>query len=100
MTLENIRRVPAVGVLAERELGGFLAIAALVGVGVGLGAAALVLLLEAMEHLLGPALDALFAPEEHGLLSWSRAWIFLTVPAGLLVSWWVVRRYSPEVAGD
>ncbi|MCI0678234.1 MAG: chloride channel protein [Actinobacteria bacterium] len=100
MTLENIRRVPAVGVLAERELGGFLAIAALVGVGVGLGAAALVLLLEAMEHLLGPALDALFAPEEHGLLSWSRAWIFLTVPAGLLVSWWVARRYSPEVAGD
>jgi CIC family chloride channel protein len=100
MTLENIRRVPAVGALAERELGGFLALAALVGVGVGLGAAALVLLLEGIQNLLDPLLAPLFAPEEYGLLSWSRAWIFITVPLGLLIAWWIARRFAPEVAGD
>ena len=100
MTLENIRRVPAVGVLAERELGGFLILAALVGVGVGRGAAALVLLLEGIQNLLGPLLAPLFAPEEYGLLSWSRAWIFVTVPLGLLIAWWIARRFAPEVAGD
>ncbi|MEX0863797.1 MAG: chloride channel protein [Acidimicrobiia bacterium] len=97
--LSSIRKLPAVGVLAEREMGGFLALSALVGVGVGLGAAALVLLLQGMESLLGDLLAPLFAPE-HGLFSLARAWIFVTVPAGLLIAWWIARRFASEVAGD
>ncbi len=88
------------GVLAEREMGGFLALAALVGVGVGLGAAGLVLLLEGIDWLLGPILEPLFAPEEHGWFALTRAWVFVTVPVGLLAAWWIAKRFAPEVAGD
>ena len=48
--LDTIRRLPAVGVLAERQMGGFLAMSALVGVGVGLGAAGMVKLLDLVER--------------------------------------------------
>lgn len=70
-------------------MGGFLALAALVGVGVGLMAAALVWSLEGVRFLLGP------------LLSEDRTiWVFLTIPAGLLAAWMVARAAAPEVAGD
>ena len=98
--LDSIRKLPGVGVLAERQMGGFLGLAALVGVGVGLGAAGLVLLLEVIENLLAPLLDPLFNPEAVGFWSLQRAWIFLTVPLGLLIAWWIAKRYAPEVAGD
>jgi CIC family chloride channel protein len=78
-----------VGVLAERQMGGFLAIAALVGVGVGLGAAALVVMIEWLQQFLLP-----FAIDE------GRAWIFLTVPTGLLFAWLIAKRFAPEVGGD
>jgi CIC family chloride channel protein len=81
-------------------MGGFLVLAALVGVGVGLGAAGLVLLLEAIQDLLAPLLAPLFNVEEVGFWSLQRAWIFLTVPMGLLIAWWIARRFAPEVAGD
>jgi CIC family chloride channel protein len=81
--------LPAVGVLAERQMGGFLAIAALVGVGVGVGAAALVTLVEWLQEFLLP-----FAIDE------GRAWIFLTVPTGFLIAWMLAKRLAPEVAGD
>ena len=81
-------------------MGGFLVLAALVGVGVGLGAAGLVLLLEAIQNPLAPLLDPLFNPEEVGFWSLQRAWIFLTVPLGLLTAWWIAKRFAPEVAGD
>lgn len=98
---DSFRRIPAVGVLAERQLGGFLALSALVGVGVGLGAAGLVLSLEAVGYALDPLLGPLLDAEEGApLLSWERAWIFLTVPVGLLIAWWIARRFAPEVAGD
>jgi len=94
--LENIRRLPAFGALAERQMGGFLALSALVGVGVGLGAAGLVLALEAIGHLIG-----LILPEgEVGFWDPARLWIFLTVPAGLMLAWWTARTFAPEVAGD
>ncbi|MFV1962711.1 MAG: chloride channel protein, partial [Acidimicrobiia bacterium] len=98
--LDSIRKLSAVGVLAERQMGGFLVLAALVGVGVGLGAAALVLLLEGVQSLLAPLLDPLFSPEEVGFWSLQRAWIFLTVPLGLLIAWWIAKRFAPEVGGD
>jgi chloride channel protein, CIC family len=98
--LDSIRKLPAVGVLAERQMGGFLVLSALVGVGVGLGAAVLVLLLEGIQSLLAPLLDPLFSPEEVGFWSLQRAWIFLTVPLGLLIAWWIAKRFAPEVAGD
>jgi len=98
--VNSIRRLPGVSALAERQMGGFLVLAALVGVGVGLGAAGLVLLLEATQQLLAPLLAPLFNAEEVGFWSLQRAWIFLTVPLGLLTAWWIAKRYAPEVAGD
>ena len=70
-------------------MGGFLAIAALVGVGVGVGAATLVTLVRWLQELLVP-----FAIAE------GRAWIFLTVPTGFLIAWLLAKRLAPEVAGD
>lgn len=70
-------------------MGGFLAIAALVGVGVGVGAAALVTLVEWLQEFLLPlAIDE------------GRAWIFLTVPTGFLIAWLLAKRLAPEVGGD
>jgi CIC family chloride channel protein len=87
--MESIRRLPAVGVLAERQMGGFLAISALVGVGVGLGAAALIYLVTWLEDFFLPlAIDE------------GQPWIFLTVPTGLLLAWFIAKRLAPEVAGD
>ena len=87
--LESIRKLPAVGVLAERQMGGFLAMAALIGVGVGLGAAALVTLVDWFEGFF-----ALFAIEE------GRVWIFLTVPTGFFAAWLLAKRLAPEISGD
>lgn len=87
--LESIRRLPAVGVLAERQMGGFLAISALVGVGVGLGAAALIFLLDWLEEFF------LALATDQGLV-----WVFVTVPTGFLIAWFLARRFAPEVAGD
>ncbi|HXV72332.1 MAG TPA: chloride channel protein [Acidimicrobiia bacterium] len=94
--LRRLRDVPAVGALAEREVGGFLALSALVGVGVGFGAAGLILALEWVSQLIEP----LFAGDDGSILSLDRAWIFLTVPFGLTVAWWVAQRFAPEIAGD
>lgn len=96
----SLRRIPAFGVLAERQLGGFLALSALVGAAVGVGAAALVLSLEAVELLLEPLLGPLLETDDGSLFSFDRAWIFLTVPLGLLIAWWIARQFAPEVAGD
>lgn len=87
--LDSFRKLPAVGVLAERQMGGFLAIAALIGVGVGAGAAALVTLVKWWQEFLLPlAIDE------------GRAWIFLTVPVGFLIAWLLAKRLAPEMAGD
>jgi CIC family chloride channel protein len=94
--LDSLRKVPAVGALAERQMGGFLALSALVGVGVGVGAAALVLCLEGITHLIAP----LFEADDGAAFSLTRGWIFLTVPVGLTLAWWVARRFAPVVAGD
>lgn len=70
-------------------MGGFLAISAIVGVGVGVGAAALIWLIERLEAFFLP-----FAIDQ------GHPWIFLTVPTGFLVAWFLARRFAPEVAGD
>ncbi len=70
-------------------MGGFLAMAALIGVGVGLGAAALVTLVDWFERFF-----ALFAIEE------GRVWIFLTVPTGFFAAWLLAKRLAPEISGD
>lgn len=88
--------MPAVGALAERQMGGFLALSALVGVGVGVGAAALVASLELVQRLLEP----LFRGDDGSLFTLARAWVFLTVPVGLVAAWWIAKRFAPEVAGD
>ena len=94
--LASFRRLPAVGALAERQMGGFLALSALVGVGVGVGAAGLVLALEAVSHVL----ESLLPPSTAGFWDPGRFWLFLTVPAGLSIAWWLARQFAPEVAGD
>lgn len=98
--LRSLRRVPVAGVLAEREMGGFLFISALVGVGVGVGAAALVFLLDTFDRLLEPVFGPLFDPETHGWFHPMRAAVFASIPLGLLLAWWVARRFAPEVGGD
>lgn len=87
-------------------MGGFLALSALVGVGVGLGAAGLIRSLEWVTDLIEPLFDdtipAISGATTDGT-SWlepSRAWIFLLVPIGMLVAWWIARQFAPEVAGD
>ncbi len=86
---DSFRKIPAVGVLAERQMGGFLAVAALVGVGVGLGAAALVYLLELVTGLT----DSLLIHE-------GSVWLLATVPVGFTAAWFIARRFAREVAGD
>jgi CIC family chloride channel protein len=76
-------------VLAERQMGGFLAISALVGIGVGLGAAGLVQLIDLVENLLG-GMD----------LDEGSVWLFGTVPIGFLLAWFIALKWAPEVAGD
>ena len=87
--LDAFRRLPAVGVLAERQMGGFLVVASLVGIGVGLAAAGLVLLVDWMGEAMG-GLD----------LAEGSVWIFLSVPAGFLVAWFIARQFAGEIAGD
>lgn len=98
--LRSLRRVPVAGVLAEREMGGYLFISALVGVGVGLGAAALVFLLDTFDRLLQPFFGPLFDPATHGWFNPSRTLVFLSIPLGLVLAWWIARRWAPEVGGD
>ena len=98
--LDSFRKLPAIGVLADRGMGGFLALSALVGVGVGLGAAGLVKLIEVIQMALEPLLEPLFAVEAVGFWSVEKMWIFLTVPTGLLIAWWLAKRFAHEVAGD
>ncbi|HZD24309.1 MAG TPA: chloride channel protein, partial [Acidimicrobiia bacterium] len=104
--LRTLRNVPAVGALAEREMGGFLALSALVGVGVGVGAAGLIFALEWVTGLIKPLFDgsipAIDSSSADGgpVFVLARSWIFLAVPLGLLMAWWLARRFAPEVAGD
>ena len=84
------------GALAERQLGGFLAVSALVGVGVGIGAAGLILALEVIGHWM----EMIFPAEDAEFWDPARLWIFATVPIGLLIAWWMARRFAPEIAGD
>jgi len=93
-------RAAVAGALAERGMGAFLAASAIVGVGVGFATAALVWLVEGIDHVLHPVLAPLAAVDELGFFDLSRAAIFLTVPVGLLLAWWIAKRFAPEVAGD
>lgn len=94
--LENLRRLPALGLLAERQMGGFLVLSAVVGIGVGVGAAGLIYALEWMSHLV----EELLPFSGAGLWHPRRLWLFVLIPSGLLLAWWVARTFAPEVAGD
>jgi CIC family chloride channel protein len=30
----------------------------------------------------------------------AKLWVFLTIPVGFLIAWWIARTFAPEVAGD
>lgn len=87
--IEAIKKLPAVGIITQKETGRFLLVSALVGVGVGLGAAALVLLLDAISELTSDL-----------QIHEGSVWVLLTVPVGFLLAWWLARSFAPEIAGD
>jgi CIC family chloride channel protein len=95
--LRSLKRVPAVGAFAERELGGFLMLSVLVGAGVGLGAAGLILTLRWVSELMEKLLPT---TDEIVVFDITRSWVFLTIPVGFLIAWWLARTFAPEVAGD
>lgn len=76
----------------ERDSGGFLAVALLIGVAVGLGAAILIWVLEAVHasfDLLGETLA--------GGAAW---FVLVTLPLGIFLAWWLAKRFAQEIAGD
>ncbi len=77
--------------LRDRDTAGFLGVSLLVGVAVGLGAATLIWLTEAVTKVFGKV----------GELTPMGGWFWvLSVPFGVVLAWWVARRFAPEVAGD
>lgn len=86
-------RLPQRGlaVLSDRDTGAFLGLAGLVGVAVGVGAWLMVWALEWVHLVFEWA---------GGLLALGPWVVLVSVPAGLLVAWWLARRFAPEVAGD
>ncbi len=78
--------------MRSADTGGFLGVAMLIGVAVGVGAAALVYTLEAVEWLRRELVGS-----GSGLSSWG---LLFTIPIGILLAWWIARRWAPEVAGD
>jgi CIC family chloride channel protein len=95
--LRSLKRVPAVGALAERELGGFFMLSALVGAGVGLGAAGLILTLRWVGNLMEKVLPT---TDQIVVFDITRSWVFLAIPLGFVIAWWLARTFAPEVAGD
>ena len=75
----------------QRGTAVFLALSLVVGAVVGLAAAALIGALELIGDgvgRLGEAIDS------------DRFAVILALPAGILVAWWIARRFAPETAGD
>ncbi|MGQ0847962.1 MAG: chloride channel protein [Actinomycetota bacterium] len=89
--LNRWRRSPALELLTDRETTGFLVLSALVGLGVGLGTAALITVVRGV----GSAFAFL-----EGLAGGQPWWVLVAVPLGLVASWWVAKRFAPEVEGD
>ncbi len=77
--------------LRDRDTAGFLGVSLLVGTAVGLGAAILVWVSQAVVFLFEGMGDAT------SLDGW---FPIVSVPLGLLLAWWLARRFAPEVAGD
>lgn len=80
------------GSIRQRADTGFLVLSLLVGVVVGGAAASLIWMLEVVSRLFELVSEA---------VAGGAAWFALvSVPLGLLVAWWLARRFAPEVAGD
>lgn len=78
--------------LRQRGDTGLLLVSLVVGVVVGGAAALLIWVLEAVETVFDVARD---------LLVDGAAWfVLVSVPLGILLAWWLARRFAPEVAGD
>ncbi len=81
-----------VSVLSDRDTTFFFLIASLVGFLVGVGTWLLVLAI----RVVSDGVDRLEKTIPGG-----RTWlVVVAVPVGILVAWWIARRFAPEVAGD
>ncbi len=88
-----LSRIRSRGVAIVRDPdAGFLFISGLVGVTVGLGAVVLIWSLE----IVGKGVDWL----REVLPGYGRWIVLFTVPVGILIAWWLARRFAPEVEGD
>ena len=77
--------------MRQRGAAVFLTLALAVGVVVGVAAAALIGALQGTADLVSWAGERLAIP---------KAIFFATIPFGFVASWWIARRFSPDVAGD
>ena len=76
--------------LSKRGTTAFLIAAVVLGVLVGLGTAVLAIAIDAVE----------FLTEEFGDRTDWGVWVFvITVPAGMMVAWWINDRFGPGVSG-
>ena len=76
--------------LRPRGAASIVGLALVVGVLAGLAASGLILSIDVVWEWVRDLTDSDFG----------KAWFLVSVPTGMLLAWWVARRFAPEVAGD
>ena len=76
--------------LQPRGAASVVGLALVVGVLAGLAASVLILSIDVVWDWVREVTDS----------DLGKAWFLVTVPTGLLLAWWVAKRFAPEVAGD
>ena len=77
-------------VLEPRGAASIVGLALIVGVLAGVAASALIVSIELVWDWVRDITDS----------DLGKAWFLVSVPTGMLLAWWVAKRFAPEVAGD